>query len=132
LRDQTAVWKWLRVCYQGEDPSQNCGNCEKCIRQMLCMTAAGVADFSGFQTPLTAEKVAGVVPSGAAIEREWRSCYALAQERGLERRPEFQAMERVLEQYAQRTRDVPVHLLPVAEQRRRKRGRWLQRILGMI
>jgi hypothetical protein len=132
LRDQPAVWKWLRVCYQGEDPSQNCGNCEKCIRQMLCMTAAGISDFSGFQSPLTTEKVAGVVPAGEAIECEWRSCYALAQEQGLGSRPEFQAMGRVLEQYAQRDHKIPVHLLSVAEQRRRKRGRWLQRILGMI
>lgn len=132
LRDQPAVWKWLRVCYQGEDPSKNCGNCEKCIRQMLCMTVAGISDFSGFESPLTAERVAGAVPAGEAVESEWRSCYAMAQECGLGNRPEFQAMGRVLEQYAQRDRKVPVHLLSVSEQRRRKRGRWLQRILGMI
>jgi hypothetical protein len=132
LANQPAVWKWLRVCYQGENPSQNCGNCEKCIRQMLCMTVAGVTDFSGFESPLTTEKVAGVVPAGEAIESEWRACYALAQQRGLGDRPEFQAMGRVLAQYDKRERKVPVHLLSVTEQRRRKRGRWLQRILGMI
>ncbi len=131
LRNQPEVWKWLRVCYQGEDPSKNCGVCEKCVRQMLCMLAAGVNDFSGFESPLTIEKVTAVKPTGTAIESEWRSCYAFVQQGELQDRAEFQAMGRVLEQYAQNRPGVPVHLLPMAEQRR-KRRRWLQRMFGMI
>ncbi|MCC7086815.1 MAG: hypothetical protein IT427_17595 [Pirellulales bacterium] len=132
LRFETEVWKSLRVCYQQEDPVSNCGKCEKCIRQMLCMLAAGVDDFSSFRSPLTAEKIAATEPSGAANECEWRACYAVAQQQGLENRPEFRAMGRVLDRYALKKREVPVHLLSVAEQRRRKRGRWLQRMLRMI
>lgn len=127
LCDRPEVWKLLRVCYQGDDPSKNCGVCEKCVRQMLCMVAAGVEDFGGFESPLTPEKVAAVKPTGTAIENEWRACYSLAQQRGLQHRAEFVAMANVLEQYATSRPGVPEHLVPLAE-RRRRRPHFLQRM----
>jgi hypothetical protein len=100
LRDHPEVWKLLRVCWEGEDPTTNCGKCEKCIRQMLCMLAAGVEDFSGFQSPPTAQSIASVTPHHGAVEREWQVCLAMAEAEGRGNRPEFQAMRAVLQSCA--------------------------------
>lgn len=41
----------LKVCWEGPDPSQNCGVCEKCTRTRLNFMALGEASPSCFGTP---------------------------------------------------------------------------------
>lgn len=36
--------KYLRVCYMNEKGAYNCGKCEKCLRTMVSLYAAGVLD----------------------------------------------------------------------------------------
>ena len=38
----------LRVCWQGEDKSSNCGQCEKCMRTMFNFLAAGAGKVCAF------------------------------------------------------------------------------------
>ncbi len=91
------VWRNLRVCWEGEDLSTNCGRCEKCVRQMLCMRACGVTDFSAFASPLTPEVVLTTQLPMTVVVEEWRRCYERAVEGGLDRDPVFSAVRQVLE-----------------------------------
>jgi hypothetical protein len=132
LKDRPEVWPLVRVCWEGKNPTANCGQCEKCIRQMLCMLAAGVDDFRGFQFHLTPEAVSRVQPHEGFLEDEWRACYALVEQQGREQLPEFQAMRHVLDQCAAE-RDAHSansgrsHSIPPPKF---ARG-WLQRIRGV-
>lgn len=36
--------KWLRVCHRSPDNRQNCGRCEKCLRTMINLRAAGALE----------------------------------------------------------------------------------------
>ncbi|PZF76147.1 hypothetical protein DK847_13125 [Aestuariivirga litoralis] len=49
-RHPTAVTS-LKVCWEGPDPGQNCGTCEKCIRTRLNFMALGDATPGCFSTP---------------------------------------------------------------------------------
>jgi hypothetical protein len=42
LKDWPEAMKHLRVCWEGKDPSVNCGCCEKCIRTILVFRAKGL------------------------------------------------------------------------------------------
>ena len=42
----------LKVCWEGEDQSENCGYCEKCLRTRLNFAAVGVNDPGCFPGPL--------------------------------------------------------------------------------
>ena len=122
LASDATVWRNLRVCWEGDDLASNCGRCEKCVRQMLCMRACGVADFSAFARPLTPELVLATrLPMDVVVE-EWRRCYERALAGGLGRDPVFVAMKAVL--------DAAARGLPSAARRRlhglgeRVRRRW--------
>jgi hypothetical protein len=49
----------LRVCWENRDNNYNCGRCEKCIRTMIHLQAAGVMDKCSFafDAPLRVEEV---------------------------------------------------------------------------
>ncbi len=97
LAREERVWRSLRVCWEGGDPSTNCGRCEKCVRQMLCMRASGVRDFSAFERPLTPAAVRATEVSMPVVVEEWRRCYERAVERGVAGDAVFVAMKEVLE-----------------------------------
>jgi len=97
LAGEAAVWRDLRVCWEGEDLTGNCGRCEKCIRQMLCMWACGVADFSAFRRPLTPRAVSSARIVLAVVRAEWERCLAAAASRGLAGEAVFAAAREVVE-----------------------------------
>jgi hypothetical protein len=97
LAGDDGVWRDIRVCWEGEDLSTNCGRCEKCVRQMLCMHACGIGDFSAFAAPLTpATVLATRLPMPVVVE-EWRRCYEHACASGRGGAPVFVAAKRVLD-----------------------------------
>jgi hypothetical protein len=51
----------LRVCFVNPDNAYNCGRCEKCLRTMVNLEAAGVLDqCSTFDAPLDLDRVRGL------------------------------------------------------------------------
>ena len=48
LKEWNIGVKNLRVCWQGEDKSRNCGECEKCLRTMFNFLAAGAGEVPAF------------------------------------------------------------------------------------
>ena len=42
IAHEPAVWKFLRVCWKNNSQELNCGRCEKCVRTMVSLAAAGV------------------------------------------------------------------------------------------
>ncbi|MCC7351961.1 MAG: hypothetical protein IT446_15485 [Phycisphaerales bacterium] len=42
----------IKVCWEGPDPSRNCGTCKKCVLTRLNMLTAGIDDARCFDTPL--------------------------------------------------------------------------------
>ena len=97
LAGDETVWRNVRVCWEGDDLSTNCGRCEKCVRQMLCMRACGITDFSAFATPLTPATVLATVLPMTVVVEEWRRCYERALQADLGRDPVFVAMRGVLD-----------------------------------
>lgn len=97
LAGHAVVWQNVRVCWQGDDLSTNCGRCEKCVRQMLCMRACGVEDFSAFRAPLTPSAVLAVKPSMPVVLWGWQRYYEHALRRGLGDDGVFVAMRQVLD-----------------------------------
>src|SRR5690606_14647902 len=118
------IWPLLRVCWEGEDPTINCGRCEKCTRQMLCMLAVGVEDFSGFKSPPTAESVGRVAPHPGIVEREWRACYETAEREGRAGLPALRAMGEVL----RRCEAAHTGAIAAPHAHGRRSPRWLRRL----
>lgn len=60
IADDAVARRWLRVCWRNPDGVYNCGRCPKCLRTMVGLRVAGVADqFTAFP-PLDLEAVADV------------------------------------------------------------------------
>jgi hypothetical protein len=56
-----SVGRHLRVCWRNTGGAYNCGTCEKCLRTMLSLLAAGALDgCRTFEAPLTEEAVAAM------------------------------------------------------------------------
>jgi hypothetical protein len=104
LRDWEVARRCLRVCWEGKDHSANCGRCEKCVRQMLCMHAVGIDDFSAFPYGLTRNLI--LRPRGwigrLLYYREkpvaWRECYQYAERSGLGQDEKIAVMKQALDQ----------------------------------
>ena len=41
----------VKVCWQGSNPARNCGQCEKCVRTLLCFSAVGIDEPASFDQP---------------------------------------------------------------------------------
>jgi hypothetical protein len=97
LAGDATVWRNLRVCWEGDDRSGNCGRCEKCVRQMLCMRACGVTEFSAFAAPLTPAVVLATQLPMTVVVEEWRRCYEHACAGGRGDDPIFLAAKHVID-----------------------------------
>jgi hypothetical protein len=76
--------KYLRVCYRNEKGTYNCGKCEKCIRTMVSLYAAGVLDRAEtFPSEIEPDRLAAVAIEGYAEAVFHRENLAALQERGL-------------------------------------------------
>lgn len=60
LRNEPAVYRNLRVCWERPSISGNCGKCEKCIRTKLDFMAVGLDDLSALGGPATLDEIRGV------------------------------------------------------------------------
>lgn len=106
LRDWEMARKLLRVCWEGEDKSRNCGVCEKCVRQMLTMRVAGIDDLSAFGQEFTPElirRTRGLVSTWLytrSDSRFWRECFEYAQRDGTLTEAELTALGEVVRQSA--------------------------------
>jgi len=58
IASSDAALQWLRVCFENREGTYNCGQCEKCLRTMVSLRAAGVLGrCSAFDRPLDLDAV---------------------------------------------------------------------------
>lgn len=73
----------IKVCWEGPDPSRNCGHCQKCVMTRLNFLAAGMPDPPCFETPLALAHIAGLrLPSVGAARDLFRACWNELVQRG--------------------------------------------------
>lgn len=76
LAPYPAVLAAIKVCWEGSDPSKNCGVCEKCVMTRLNFLAAGIRNAPCFDTPLSPKLIAGLsMPSMHKVRDLFRSCW---------------------------------------------------------
>jgi len=52
LKNYPDLIRAIKVCWEGPDPSRNCGVCKKCVLTRLNLLTAGIDDAGCFDTPL--------------------------------------------------------------------------------
>jgi hypothetical protein len=80
--DNTAM-EAVKVCWEGQDASKNCGRCEKCIRTQLNFLAVGVSRPPCFQGPLDPRLITMMNFRNNAQFNEVASVYSYAQRNGI-------------------------------------------------
>lgn len=69
-----AIMQWpgvaeqLRVCNQFDQPDRNCGRCEKCVRNILCLRILGIHQPPCFPTPLAKRHLRNLRLRGSSWE----------------------------------------------------------------
>jgi hypothetical protein len=62
IAQHPSVAKHVKVCWEGPDPSRNCGSCEKCVRTRLNFMAVGADDPGCFDTPFDVGAIDNLMP----------------------------------------------------------------------
>jgi len=76
--------RYLRVCYKNEKGTYNCGKCEKCLRTMVSLYAAGALNRAEtFPSEISPDLLATMAIEGYADEVFHRENLAALQERGM-------------------------------------------------
>jgi hypothetical protein len=76
--------RYLRVCYMNERGAYNCGKCEKCLRTMVSLYAAGVLDKAEtFPSDIDPDRLASVSIEGYDDAVFHQENLAALEERGL-------------------------------------------------
>ena len=83
----------LRVCWQGQDQSRNCGECEKCVRTKMNLKACGIDDPACFAHPLTEREILGIRLGSKTELVELKRIVAFCEARGIDG-PWVQALRR--------------------------------------
>ena len=66
----------IKTCWEGDDPSRNCGRCQKCVITRLNFLAAGMPNPPCFDTPLSLEHIAALpMPDIGAARDLFRVCW---------------------------------------------------------
>ena len=66
----------IKVCWEGDDPSRNCGRCQKCVITRLNFLAAGMPNPPCFDTPLSLDHIAALPMSDFDAVRDlFRVCW---------------------------------------------------------
>lgn len=73
--------KNIRVCWEGEDRSSNCGRCEKCVRTLLDFWALGLPSPEAIHSVLSPELIHSIRPSDLDHIEEWKTLFATASKR---------------------------------------------------
>jgi hypothetical protein len=80
--DKTAM-EAVKVCWEGQGASKNCGQCEKCIRTQLNFLAVGVSRPPCFQRQLDPHLITTMNFRNSAQFNEVASVYSYAQRKGI-------------------------------------------------
>lgn len=83
LADEDDMIAALRVCWQGDDLSKNCGRCEKCVRTMLNFVASGRPVPECFAVAPTPDEVSSTQVRSRALFAEYASILELAATNGV-------------------------------------------------
>ena len=74
----------VKVCWQGPDPSANCGDCPKCVLTRMNFLGAGLRHPPCFDQPLTPHHIASLaLPSMGAARDFFRDCWLDLERRGI-------------------------------------------------
>jgi len=74
----------IKVCWEGPDPSRNCGRCNKCVVTRLNFLAAGIRDAPCFDSPIDLSHIADLhLPSMSSARDLFRFCWNEMAERGI-------------------------------------------------
>jgi hypothetical protein len=66
----------IKTCWEGDDPSRNCGRCQKCVITRLNFLAAGMPNPPCFDTPLSLEHIAALpMPDLSAVPALFQVCW---------------------------------------------------------
>ncbi|MBD2461263.1 hypothetical protein H6G89_09415 [Oscillatoria sp. FACHB-1407] len=60
--------QYLRVCWQGKQRDRNCGQCEKCVRNLLLFMILGVRKPACFSQTLKPQQIVGVRVRGRQLK----------------------------------------------------------------
>jgi hypothetical protein len=74
----------LKVCWEGEQQSRNCGVCEKCVRTQLNLLAVGVRNPPCFDAPLDLGLISSIPIRSELALSELRTICVYAERRGIE------------------------------------------------
>jgi hypothetical protein len=96
LANYAAVISAIKVCWEGDDPSKNCGRCEKCVMTRLNFLAAGIRDAPCFDTPLTPDLIENLhMATTNSVRDLFRTCWNELEARNC-RGPEVEILRRRL------------------------------------
>ena len=84
----------LRVCWEGSDPSRNCGRCEKCVRTILNFRVVGAGLPDCFDSDVADAAIARVPIRNAVQMNEFVGILQEAHIRGLRDEPWVQILDR--------------------------------------
>jgi hypothetical protein len=73
----------VKVCWEGQDTSRNCGQCEKCIRTQLNFRAVGVENAPCFDEPLDSRLIETMNLRNDTQANELKSIHAYAAKAGI-------------------------------------------------
>lgn len=76
--------KTLKVCWEGPDQDQNCGECEKCVRTRLNFAAVGDGDPPCFDTPMGLDLIRTIRVNNRVQLLDLESIVNYADGRGIE------------------------------------------------
>jgi hypothetical protein len=74
----------LKVCWQGEHQGRNCGTCEKCVRTLLNLLAAGISNPPCFDAPLDLRRIPHIPARSDRQLAELRSILDYAERRNID------------------------------------------------
>jgi hypothetical protein len=83
IRTHKTALKVVKVCWEGQEASKNCGYCEKCIRTRLNFLAVGVSQPPCFEQPFDLDLIATVNLRNDTQLNELVSIFGYAQRHGI-------------------------------------------------
>ncbi len=73
----------VKVCWEGEETSRNCGECEKCVRTLLNFLAVGVSNPACFSKPLDKRQIRALILRHDTAHGELKSIVNYAKAKGI-------------------------------------------------
>lgn len=73
----------VKVCWEGQETSKNCGECEKCVRTLLNFLAVGVSNPPCFSKPLDKRQIRALILRNDTVHGELKSIVNYAKAKGI-------------------------------------------------